>query len=133
MCDKPTSKCNCVAEILKIIVILQSEICPNDSCLETCGRPHFGPNASSDFNTRPVTIYTCDNVAWAMPISNTPGETNLSNIFRVEKLDNCCATFRVLLYNTDTCTYTATNSFFTMNTDCLCAIKCLGDTFVEGV
>ena len=30
-------------------------------------------------------------------------------------------------------TYTATNSFCTVNTDCCCSIKCLADTYVEGV
>lgn len=59
-----------------------------------------------------------------------------SNVFRVEKLDENCATFRVLAPNPDTTTngtipYVATNSFFTMNLDCVCAIRCLQDTFVE--
>ena len=56
-----------------------------------------------------------------------------SNVFRVEKVDGCCATLRTLIYAPETGTYTSTNSFFTINTDCLCAIKCFGDTFVEGV
>ena len=68
-----------------------------------------------------------------MPVSNTPGEVTTSSTFRVEKVDGCCATLRVLVFSSETSTYTATNSFFTINTDCLCAIKCLGDTFVEGV
>lgn len=135
MCDNSESnqKCNCIAEILKVINILQSEVCPGDSCLETCTRAYFGPNTSVDFNTRPVTLYTCDGTALSMPISNTPGEVTTSNIFRVEKMDGCCATLRVLVYNPDTASYTATSSFFTINTNCVCAIKCLGDTFVEGV
>lgn len=135
MCENSnsSSKCNCIAEILKVINILQSEVCPGDSCLETCTRAYFGPNSSIDFNTRPVTLYTCDNNSVSMPISNTPGEETTSNIFRVEKVDGCCATLRVLVYNSDTSTYTATNSFFTINTDCCCAIKCLADTYVEGV
>ena len=57
---------------------------------------------------------------------------------RVEKVDGECATFRVLAANTDpntsaTMPYVATNSFFTMNLDCVCALKCLNDTTVEGV
>ena len=133
MCDNSKSKCNCIAEILKVINILQNEVCPGNSCLETCTRAFFGPNSSVDFNTRPVTLYTCNATPIAIPISNTPGETTTSNIFRVEKVDSCCATLRVLIFNTETATYTSTNSFFTVNTDCLCIIKCLGDTFVEGV
>ena len=135
MCDNSnsSSKCNCIAEILKVINILQSEVCPGDSCLETCTRAFFGPNSSVDFNTRPVTLYTCNNSLVQMPVSNTPGEETTSSTFRVETVDGCCATLRVLVFNAETSTYTATNSFFTINTDCLCAIKCLGDTFVEGV
>ena len=135
MCNDTTSnsKCNCIAEILKVINILQNEVCPGDSCLETCTRAYFGPSSSVDFNTRPVTLYTCNGTALAMPISNTPGETETSTIFRVEKVDGCCATLRVLVYDTATSTYTSTTSFFTVNTDCCCSIKCLADTFVEGV
>lgn len=135
MCENSnsSSKCNCIAEILKVINILQSEVCPGDACLETCTRAYFGPNSSIDFNTRPVTLYTCDSNSVSMPISNTPGEETTSNIFRVEKVDGCCATLRVLVYNSGSSTYTATNSFFTINTDCCCAIKCLADTYVEGV
>ena len=135
MCNNSnnTNNCNCISEILKVINILQSEVCPLDSCLETCTRAYFGPNSSVDFNTRPVTLYTCDNTNITMPISNLPGEEVTSNIFRVEKVDGCCATLRVLVYNTETGTYTSTNSFFTINTNCCGAIKCLADTFVEGV
>lgn len=135
MCNNSNSnsKCNCIAEILKVINILQCEVCPGDSCLETCTRAFFGPSASVDFNTRPVTLYTCDGTLIQMPISNIPSEATTSSTFRVEKVDGCCATLRVLTYDAGTTTYTATNSFFTINTDCCCAIKCLGDTFVEGV
>ena len=53
-----------------------------------------------------------------------------------EKIDGCCATFRVLAPNTDeteaaTIPYVATNSFFTMNLECVCVLRCLNDTFVE--
>lgn len=134
MCNdsNSSSNCNCIAEILKVINILQCEVCP-DTCLETCTRAYFGPSSSVDFNTRPVTLYTCNGNPIAIPISNTPGETTTSNIFRVEKVDGCCATLRVLTYDSGTATYTATNSFFTVNTDCCCSIKCLADTYVEGV
>lgn len=135
MCDNSNSgsKCNCIAEILKVICILQSEVCPGDSCLETCTRAYFGPNSSIDFNTRPVTLYTCNSASVSMPITNTPNEQTTSSIFRVEKIDGCCATLRVLVYDPTTATYTSTNSFFTINTDCICGIKCLADTYIEGV
>lgn len=136
MCDNSNSKnnCNCIAEILKVISVLQNEVCPGDTCLETCTRAYFGPNSGIDFNTRPVTLYTNNGII-EMPTTNLPGETTTSSVFRVEKVDGCCATLRVLTYTLDgtTPTYTATNSFFTVNTNCCCSIKCLADTFVEGV
>ena len=56
MCENSnqSSSCNCIAEILKVINILQSEVCPGDSCLETCTRAFLGPNSGIDFNTRPA-------------------------------------------------------------------------------
>ena len=68
-----------------------------------------------------------------IPISKLPTETTTSNVFRIEKLDDNCATFRVLVptVDDDTVTYTSTNSFFTINLDCICVLKCLADTFID--
>lgn len=126
---------NCIADILKVILILQQSANQSDSCLETCDRGFLGQQCCPSFyNTRPIVLYTCNsnNTPLAMPISKTPTENVTSNIFRVEKLDDCCATCRVLVANQDN-TYTSTNSFFTINLDCVCCIRCLDDIFVEGV
>lgn len=138
MCNNNNSdECRCIAEILTIINILQQNAECGDSCLDTCDRGFLGCCATSvSCNTRPVMLYTCcgNGVAWSMPISKDPTETTTSNIFRVEKVDGCCATFRVLIPNTDTTEvfpYEATNSFFTMNLNCVCAIRCLQDTHVD--
>ena len=124
-----------MADILKVILILQRSAGGNDSCLDTCDRGFLGQQCCPVcFNTRPITLYTCGtgNTALAMPISKSPTETTTSTIFRLEKLDDCCATFRVLIVNENN-TYTSTNSFFTLNLDCLCVIRCLDDTFIENV
>ena len=63
------------------------------------------------------------------------GET-CSTVFRVEKIEGNCATFRVLAPNSDTTSlnpYVTTNSFFTMDCDCLCCIRCLSDCYVDCV
>ena len=132
MCND--TKGNCIAEILNVILMLQRNAC-GDECLDTCDRGFLACGATTlNCNTRPITLYTCGccNTPFAMPISRDPAETTTSTIFRVEKLDGNCATFRVLVLNDDG-TYTSTNSFFTMNLDCYCVIRCLNDTFVEGV
>ena len=126
---------NCIADILKVILILQQSVNQLDSCLETCDRGFLGQQCCPTFyNTRPISLYTCgsNGIPLSMPISKLPTETATSSIFRLEKLDECCATFRVLTVNADN-SYTATNSFFTINLDCLCIIRCLDDTYIEGV
>ena len=127
---------NCIADILKVILLLQQSVCQNDCCLETCDRGFLGQNSCLFFNTRPIVLYTCasGSTPLEMPISKDPSITTTSNIFRLEKLDGCCATFRVLAPNTEegsTFPYEATNSFFTINLGCVCIIRCLEDTFVE--
>lgn len=129
---------NCICEILKVILLLQQSVCQNDSCLETCDKGFLGQSCSSFCNTRPVSLYTCGSASTpiAMPISKSPTETVTSTVFRLEKLDDCCATFRVLTTNPDTTSvfpFTATNSFFTINLNCVCILRCLDDTFVDNI
>lgn len=151
MCNNNDNDTNCIGEILKVILVLQQNACP-DNCLDSCDRPMLGggPNCLV-CNTRPVMLYTCcgNGTPWSMPIdkdntsvcSNTQVSAccqDCSNVFRVEKLDGNCATFRVLAPNPqenccNSMPYIATNSFFTMNLSCVCAIKCLSDTFVDCV
>ena len=139
MCNNnnETNTCeNCIADILKVILLLQQSVCQNDTCLQTCDRGFLGQNCTTFCNTRPIVLYTCSSgsTPLAMPISKDPAVTTTSNVFRLEKLDGCCATFRVLEKNPDqesVYPYVATNSFFTMNLGCVCCLRCLDDTFVE--
>lgn len=137
MCNNENNTCeNCIADILKVILLLQQSVCQNDCCLETCDRGFLGQNSCLFFNTRPIVLYTCasGSTPLEMPISKDLSITTTSNVFRLEKLDDCCATFRVLAPNTEegsTFPYEATNSFFTINLGCVCIIRCLEDTFVE--
>lgn len=144
MCNnKKDDHCNCIAEILTVINILQQNAECSENCLDTCDRGFLGCGASSLVcNTRPVMLYTCcgNGTPWSMPTTKdstatcTEASTTCSNVFRVEKVDGCCCTFRVLAPNTDTTSpypYVGTDSIFTMNINCLCSIRCLNDTFVE--
>jgi len=132
--------CKCLAEILTVIEILQEKSEHADNCLDTCDRGFLGTSANSKlFNTRPIILYGCNGEMWEMPISKDPNEKTTSNIFRIEKIDGCCATFRVLEKgrnsndndNDNDITYLTTNSFVTFNLDCICAIRCLRDTYVD--
>ena len=56
-----------------------------------------------------------------------------SNVFRVENLDDCCCTCRILAPTTDgdSTTFRSTGEFFTINLECVGALRCLADTFVD--
>ena len=64
-------------------------------------------------------------------ISGTDGST--SSVFRAENLDRCCLTCRILAPSTTGSTepYVATNQFFTINLNCVGALECLADTYVD--
>ena len=132
--NQNSSTC-CLAKTLEAILLLQQK---GEACdiLNDCTRPFLGPNTTSIcLNTRPITIYSCcNNTLWTMPFTLN-GTTSTSTVFRIENLDDCCATFRVLAPNTDDTTfpYIATNDFFTINLNCVGALKCLNDTFVAGI
>lgn len=137
--DKTNNNCcedNCIAEILQIIYVLQTNACP-DGCLNSCDRPALGGGTNCIVcNTRPIVLYTCGTTGTplSMPISRTTTETETSSVFRIEKLNGCCATFRVLRTNPDTSStlpFVGTDSIFTIDINCLCAVRCLNDTFVE--
>ena len=145
MCNNnnDVESCRCIAEILTVINVLQQNAeCCGDACLDTCDRGFLGNGTTTlGYNTRPVILYTAfgNGTPWSMPTAREDvvcGDEGVtcSNVFRVEKVDGCCATFRVLAENTDTTSiypYVATNSFFTMNLNCVCALRCLPDTFIE--
>ena len=136
-CDKDG---NCIKDILCVILVLQQNAC-GESCLDSCDRPMLGggPNCLV-CNTRPVMLYTCgsNGVAWSMPITKDDTAectaATCSPVFKVEKVEGNCATFRVLQANPDTTStspYVGTNSIFTMNLDCVCSIRCLSDTYID--
>lgn len=145
MCQNKKKDESCINEILKVICLLQNNSKKDDDCLDSCDRTFLGNLIPCQtLNTRPVMIYTCcgNGVPWVMPIEKNDhsGEnsTRTSSVFRLEKIDNNCATFRVLVpkrptpcNNAEPNEFCKTNSIFTMDLSCICAIRCLSDTFVE--
>ena len=139
MCNNNNNDCdNCIIEILKVINVLQSNACP-DNCLQSCDRPALGGGPNCIIcNTRPIMLYLTgsNGTALAMPISRATAEGETSNVFRVEKVDGCCCTCRVLTTNPDTTSiypYVGTDSLFTINANCICSLRCLNDTYIECV
>ena len=126
----------CIADILEVINVLQCQAEKIDDIPNTCDRPFLGSissNGSFVFNTRPITLYNSNNTLITMPYTLN-GTTGTSSVFRVEKVNGCCATCRVLAPNPDTESvfdYVATDNFFTINCKCTCALACLPDTFID--
>lgn len=125
-----TESC-CIARILKVIDVLQKEsVC--EELPEGCNRPFLGNSSSNVYNTRPITLYTRSGNLFT---ANYYVENSLrtSDVFRVESVNGCCATLRILSTTTrenNTC-YSDTNEFITINLECFCGIRCLNDTFIE--
>lgn len=131
MCGDTQKSCGCIAELLKKILLLQKQDFDN-CCHADCDKPFLGPISNTVcYNTRPITLYNCcTGESWSFPytINDTTSE---STVFRIESLDECCATCRILYYNTEEATYVGTNEFFTIDLNCVGAIKCHADTFIE--
>lgn len=129
------SNCECLQDILQVILRLQRREDKRED-FGGCDKPFLGPCPSiACFNTRPVQFYTCcSGTLWEFPYT-LDGVMGTSTVFRVENLDECCCTCRILAPNPDTTEittipYVATDSFFTISLNCVGALKCLRDTFV---
>ena len=123
-------ECSCLYNLLNTIIQLQKQ---DSSCcnLGGCDKPFLGPTPEVVcYNTRPITLYNCQNGELWSIFYTTNGTEAQSTVFRCEKLDDCCLTCRILIDNGDG-TYIATNQFFTINLNCVSAVRCLPDTFVD--
>ena len=122
-----------ISETLNFILTLQkNSCCADETCPEGCTRPFLGPSTDVIcYNTRPITLFTCcTGTNWAFPYELN-GVEETSTVFRIENVEGNCATFRVLIPTTvgDETTYTLSNSYFTIDLDCVLAIQCLPDVF----
>lgn len=121
MCeDRRDNDCGCISQIIKKIIRLQKNSFKACS-QEGCDKPFLGPDDITCFNTRPVSLYNCYTGALWSVDNNT--------IFRLESLDDCCCTCRILTL--DSGVYTSTNRFFTIDINCVSAIKCFNDTYIS--
>lgn len=123
---------NCLANVLKVINVLQNNAENNCPTNNSCTRPFLGdfPTVVC-FNTRLVTLYRCDNSLVTLPYT-LDGTEGTTSIFRVENVSDSTATVLLIADNGDG-TYTNTNTFATINLGCICAIRCIGDTTIANV
>ena len=125
----------CFAKILKVIEILQNKNDDSMCCEGGSDRPLLGPSAELlCYNTRPVQFYIRNGNLFTANYNN--GEADVtSNIFRVEKVNNCCCKCRILALSNpdDINSIISTDNFITINLKCICAIKCLNDIVLEDI
>ena len=122
----------CLANILKVINVLQNNAEENCDVNNSCTRPFLGniPEVVC-FNTRLVTFYRCDNSLVTLPYTlNDVQDT--TTIYRVQSVSNNAVTVLLVRDNGDG-TYTNTNTFATINLACICAIRCVGDITLNNV
>ena len=128
---------NCLAKILSVINILQNNVEKIDCQDNTCTKPFFFFfNNFLCFNTRPITLYRCDNSLVSLNYTNTEGEEVTTTVFRVENVTNDSVGVLLLEESTDAegnITYLNTNTYATINLRCICAIRCLDDVTVDNV
>jgi len=115
---------------------------------EFCSSSRLGCGRRDEFNTRPIQLFTDDDKPWSVPIDRFASVCEgcpKTCVFRVERVNNGCVTLRGLIdtgvhpefeevTGHGSCTkhkYLATDSFITLKLNCICAIRCLGDTFVD--
>lgn len=131
MCNEERRDCGCIHDILKKILLLQNEDFDNE-CYSGCDKPYLGPVCNSIcYNTRPIMLFNCcTGNPWEFTYTIN-GVVSTSTVFRVENLDDCCCTCRVLALDGATNTYVSTDDFFTLDLNCVGAIKCLADTYID--
>ena len=127
----------CFKDILKVIDVLQrnTDIC--EELDEGCTRPFLGSFTLGDiYNTRPVTFFTKTGGLYSLPYTFN-GTTGESSVFRVDKVKDCCVTVQILIPKPDTTIptspYIATDSFLTINLNCVGVLRCLTDVVVQNI
>lgn len=122
---------SCIFDILEKIVLLQKQDFHCDNYVG-CDKPFLGPVVENlCYNTRPIQLYICCNGnPWSFNYTAEDGSTLVSNVLRVESLDDCCCTCRILA-TTDSGEYTSTNEFVTIDLNCCGAIRCFNDIYLD--
>ena len=122
---------SCLYDILKKIVLLQKQDFDLDS-FTGCDKPFLGPLITNNFyNTRPIQLYVgATGVPWSFNYTLSDGTEGTSDILRVESLDDCCCTCRILYTNLENNQVLSTDQFVTIDLHSCGAIRCFYDTYV---
>ncbi len=115
---------NCLLNLLKLIVLLQNNSINNNETFG-CDKNYLGPSFNYVcYNTRVLTLYNKQG-----NLITTNYGTDSSSYYRVNRIMDNCVELLILRRENDT--YYSTNQFITINMNCICAIKCISDVYVN--
>lgn len=118
----------CILNLLKYIYLLQN----NSICRENegCSKPFLGPTISNTcYNTRVISLYKKDGSIFSVEYTDSEGVIQTSSLFRITDITNESVTLLILSVNENT--YSSTNRYITVNTNCICAVRCITDTCIS--
>lgn len=114
----------CITNLLKYICLLQdnsTNTCINEGCI----KPYLGNISIDCFNTRVISLYKKDGSLYEVNYDSS----NTSSLFRIMSINNNSTTLLILTNNGDT--YTSTKVYTTIDTSCICAVRCITDTLIN--
>ena len=106
---------NTILDLLKRIDRMQKEAVNLDA-IGNCNTCVFAPV----YNTKPISIYTCNGL---LTVKTTALDTATTNLFRIENINND-ETVVLRLIIVDGETLTCTNNTITIKVSCICGIQC---------
>ena len=127
---------SCFLSTLCLIDTLQKQSDHVEECDNSCRRPFLGNSCKTVcINTRPINFYRCDNTLISVEFTDESGNISTSNIFRIECIEGNCVTCTILtpvsrLDREEFEEFESAKQTAVINLECVCAIKCLPDTFV---
>ena len=94
-----------------------------------CTKPFLGPSIQGTcYNTRVITLYNKLGELFNTTFFNNNQIMN-SSYFRVIDVDDSCCTLEILDYSDNT--FVSTNQTIVVNINCICAVKCIEDVYIN--
>lgn len=122
----------CIKNLLRLICLLQNNSENKCSMDDGCTKPFLGPTTTCIcYNTRVITLYTKNGNLFTASYLDNNGIEQTSSSFRVESVNDNCAT--LLILNGADGNYLSTNNYVSINLGCICAIKCIRDVVVSNL
>lgn len=126
----------CVCDVVHFIDELQSAR-DDFTCTSNCLNPMLGiPSGGMQANTRVFSLYTKNGSLFEAQFLTADCQRDMSEFFRVESVDVCCAVLRVLTLNDGSmgiCSFDKTDQCIIVDLNCFCSIACVEDVFIAGV